>query len=521
MAHSEVELPPDPARTIEGLRDTGYTVETALADIVDNSISAGATVVKVGIAIEPDGAKVVYVADNGSGMSEDGLLTAMTYGSPPRPDPKSLGKFGLGLKTASTAICRQLTVTTRQDSGTPHAAQWDLDYVATKGSWLLRRPDPDQWDAAVLNQISPGGSGTVVTWRKVDRLMKDYENPTGVHAQRALSKIVDGVIQHFSVVYGKFLNANPSSVGATSISINGQLVEPWDPLGLEIGADVILEEPYEVEIDDEQVAQFRIRASVLPPRSELSEAEQRAARISADTAGFYVYREDRCIAAGGWLDMYKVEPHSSLCRIEFTFGHELDEAFQIDIKKSRIEMLEDLWKEVQRAIAPARAEAVERYRKNRVKRTVETSSGRHDPSSKIIDRNASAISGTTAHPLDDETAEVQNSHGSIRLKLRSLKPKPMQARVEAVDSVADGLLYEASLSSGERVVLLNAGHPLYSRCYAEEGVSQQAVDILLWALVEAEVSVVTESDRQTLKNLRYEVSRITRSLAEHLPDMAN
>ena len=123
-------LPPQAARTIEGLRDTGYESSDALEDIVDNSIAAGATEVLIRVWMSPTGEPFVTVSDNGHGMDEAGLINAMTYGSAARQDRASLGKFGLGLKTASTAMCRQLTVVTRgKHGGTPHAATWDLDFV--------------------------------------------------------------------------------------------------------------------------------------------------------------------------------------------------------------------------------------------------------------------------------------------------------------------------------------------------------------------------------------------------------
>ena len=103
------ELPPDPARLVEGLRDTGYQVNTAVADIIDNSIAADATHVEVEFKLRYDGALMLRIWDDGTGMEPDVLIKAMRYGAPARPSKASLGKFGLGMKTASTAFCRRLT----------------------------------------------------------------------------------------------------------------------------------------------------------------------------------------------------------------------------------------------------------------------------------------------------------------------------------------------------------------------------------------------------------------------------
>ena len=129
MSKEEVEeiiLEPDPSRIMEGLRDTGYDFNTAMADIVDNSIAADAKVVKVKIDLKPDNTITVYVADNGVGMDMDGLKNAMKYGSTKRIDPSSLGKFGLGLKTASTAFCRCLSVLSKNNTSEYHKVQWDF-----------------------------------------------------------------------------------------------------------------------------------------------------------------------------------------------------------------------------------------------------------------------------------------------------------------------------------------------------------------------------------------------------------
>ena len=121
---------PDAPRLIYGLRDTGYNFNTAAADIIDNSIAANATEVNVRIEMTPDGRKFVHFGDNGHGMDEDGLFDAMRYGAPARANKASLGKFGLGLKTASSSICLKFTVITRlSPDDTFSKLAWDLQHV--------------------------------------------------------------------------------------------------------------------------------------------------------------------------------------------------------------------------------------------------------------------------------------------------------------------------------------------------------------------------------------------------------
>src|SRR4051794_4416782 len=133
---STIEVPPDVARITEGLRDTGYDFNTAVADIIDNSIAAEATVVDVRLAADFGGSLLLSVTDNGEGMDRDALVNAMKYGSKRRPHAKSLGKFGLGLKTASTAFCKRLSVISRAVGNSPPLrATWDLEDIAAVNSW--------------------------------------------------------------------------------------------------------------------------------------------------------------------------------------------------------------------------------------------------------------------------------------------------------------------------------------------------------------------------------------------------
>ena len=102
----KIIVEPDPKRMIEGLRDTGYSFNTAVADLIDNSIAAEARNIKIWVRMDYVGNIKLLIADDGIGMTRDELISAMKYGSPARPNPRSLGKFGLGMKTASTAFCQ-------------------------------------------------------------------------------------------------------------------------------------------------------------------------------------------------------------------------------------------------------------------------------------------------------------------------------------------------------------------------------------------------------------------------------
>ena len=521
-----VILPPQAARTIEGLRDTGYEPADALEDIVDNSIAANATEIVIGVWMTPSGEPLVTVADNGHGMDEADLINAMTYGSAARPNPASLGKFGLGLKTASTAMCRQLTVVTREeDGGSPHAATWDLDYVQERNEWLLQRPDPTSEQLEYLDEAARGGSGTLVIWSKVDRLIRDYANPAGNAAQNALRRRIEEFRNSLALTYLRFLRGD-SPHQKVRITLNGEEVEPWDPFDSGFGTEVLLDREFPVEIrngDNTTEASFRLRAFALPPRSELTSDQRDRAQILTANQGFYVFREGRLLAHGTWLGLRSVEPHLNLCRIDLSFDHKLDDAFQIDIKKSRILLQRDLQQSLRQLVQPATAEAEERYRKNQRTVAVTTQGGLHSTSNKIIGQNLDRLVTTTVTPDGAGQAKVQNSRGVTTIAISIVDSDTPGPHVVVQDSLEDGLLWRPTMASGEHAVAINAGHPFYRRVYlanSANGTAIQGMNFLLWGLCQAEWAVMTEDEKEHMDAVRREVSRVARVLANELPDVA-
>lgn len=520
-----VVLPPQAARTIEGLRDTGYESSDALEDIVDNSIAAGATEILIRVWMNLAGEPLVTVSDNGQGMDEAGLINAMTYGSAARQNRASLGKFGLGLKTASTAMCRQFSVVTRGGDGGPaNAATWDLDFVQERNQWLLQRPDPTPEQVELLDEVAAGGSGTLVVWNKVDRLINDYVEPAGRPAQRALERRIEEFRASLALTYLRFLRGD-SPHQKVRIALNDEDVEPWDPFGEGFGAEVLLNREIPVQIrssDAETDASFSLRAFALPPRSELTKDQQDEARISTTNQGFYVFREGRLLAHGTWLGLRSVEPHFNLSRIEFSFDHQLDDAFQIDIKKSRIHLQRDLQDSLRRLVQPAIREAETRYRKNQRTVAVTTQGDLHTTSNKIINKQKDRLISATVTPDGPGQATVQNSRGQTTVSIAVADDQTPGPHIVVQESLDDGLLWTPTIVSGEQAVAINAGHPFYRRVYLanrENGTAIQGMNFLLWGLCEAEWAVITEDEKEHMDAVRREVSRVARLLANELPDV--
>lgn len=526
MSDTKVLLP-DPARMIEGLRDTGYEFVTAVADIIDNSIAAEATVVDVRIDMDYRGNVRVCIADNGIGMDRNDLLNAMKYGSQRRDNPASLGKFGLGLKTASTAFCRRLSVLTRPDGDSPVLqATWDLDFVVAASEWKLQLPAPDADSLAILDEVAPEQAGTVVIWDKIDRIFsREYRDPAGTHARNALGRQKNKLSDHIGMVYQRFLDSTDDRARNIEIRLDGDVIEPWNPYceGL---STLVAEEVQTVELENGKEASFHVRAFILPRREEFPDDRSATrARITNDRQGIYIYREQRLIHDADWLNMFQKEPHVSLLRVEFSFLHDLDDAFHVDIKKSRIRLNAELWNWLRDEFLPApRRAAQQRYRKGRKKNIQEKAKGAHVSSNRSIAAKESELETANVNVLNPVSGDVEvtNPKGTIRLKLKvSSALIPGQCFVEPVDSIDDGMLWEPCIIDGHKAVRINSGHPYYHKVYVPNlasGVTVQGMDSLLWALCLAELGTINEATARYFSELRFEVSRLLRRLVDDLPD---
>lgn len=524
LTTSEI-LPPDPERIVEGLRDTGYEFTTAVADLVDNSIAAAATQVDIRLRMDFNGELIVMVGDNGHGMNRADLLNAMKYGSKRRADPSSLGKFGLGLKTASTAFCRSLSVVSRlSGSAIPLKATWDLDHISKNG-WELLLSTPPPPEIALLNEVAPNSSGTLVVWEKVDRLLREYSKPDGKAAKKALKRFEEALTFHVRMVFQRFLDPQDSREATVGIRINGVVISPWDPFALAESGKAIAEKTMTVNIGDDKTAFFTIRAYVLPRKEEFTDTDRfKDARLSNDMQGIYVYRENRLIHGPDWLGLFRKEPHLTLSRIELSFNHELDDAFQVDIKKSRILLDHALHDWLEKFLQGPRRTAQERYRKGVQATVTGTAALLHQGSNTSIHSVAGTMVSATVQSVDGNSGNVtiQNKNGTTRLKLQILEPSQNgQLHVQTSDSLNDGMLWEPAFIEGNQAVRINTSHPYYHKVYVPNrlsGVTVQGLDSLLWAMCVAELGNVNEANKRSFEEMRYEVSRSLRKLVDDLPD---
>lgn len=523
---------PDAARLIFGLRDTGYNVKTAAADVIDNSIAANADQIKVEIELRQNGRKLVYFGDNGDGMDAQGVHRAMRYGAPERENKESLGKFGLGLKTASSSVCLRFTVISRKDP-TEQLAKltWDLEHVAAERKWeMLQESVSHDEEEAFANLC--GHKGTLIIWEKCDRILtKDYE-PGSSKEKNAIKNLASSLSAHLSLVYHRFLDKSDHRERNIQITVNEIPVEYWNPFYPQRSEQVLPEKQQKliVELPDGSEEVANIRAWILPHRSEMTKSEESLyARISNKAQGFYVYREGRLIQDGSWLEVFGApEPHTSLLRIEFDFDHLLDDAFRIDVKKSRILFHPDLAEALTSLLQPIYREAGRRYR--RQTRELHNAQGiDHSSANKnIADTTGASKPKVTSVDPATQSAVVSNNMGA-KIKLKhpvQSNVSPNSIYVDAVEEITTGELWQPAFrSAGETgyapAVLLNKHHDFYQKIYqraAANGYAVEGMDLLLWAFAVAEQNNTNDEMAPIFEDIRTEISNNLRKLLRNVPD---
>ena len=360
------DVSPSAARLTGSLRDIGYDFASAVADVVDNSVAAGAT--RVEILIEHDGADSrVFIADDGAGMNSSGLLEALRFGTRRQYRRGDLGRYGLGLKTASLSQCRVLSVVSRSSKSTVRtcARSLDLGLIDEWDQWVI--VDPGNREPAVqrARQWLAEGPGTVVIWQVLDRVLPE-KRPEGGWARRRLDTLAEKTADHLGMVFHRFIDGagdRPQVV----ITVNGQKVRAWDPFAQDETSTIELPlQRLEVESPG-STGVVTLRRFVLPARDRFSSSAE-FERLSGPLnwnrqQGLYVYRANRLVQWGGWAGIRGIDEHTKLARASVEFDTDLDTAFNINVAKMRVTLPAQLRQLIEPAVNELCVAADDAYRK--------------------------------------------------------------------------------------------------------------------------------------------------------------
>ncbi|KWZ65736.1 ATP-binding protein [Bacillus altitudinis] len=399
---------PSAAPVIQALRSIGYNASTAIADLVDNSLDAKASTIKVNFTYnDTDG--MITINDNGLGMTEYMLQIAMNIGS---KDPRErrraneLGRFGMGLKTASFSLGKRLSVLTKKD-GVYFERCWDLDHVSECNEWQLFTKIPEEIKLQ-LDDIK-GENGTIVCIDKLDRFM-------GVGRKRKLKETsfynkVSRINRHLEFVFHSILEKKE-----VSLFINGKEIDPWDPF-MRSHPNTLEGEMQILKINDNRI---KVQYFILPHASHLTESEYKKAggyKGWRDHQGLYIYRENRLLYFGDWMGLFPKDAASQLARVRIDLPNSADSDWQVDIKKSGINLPEDAKRRLETISSIARKVSRDIFyfrtqsgpRNPSIKGSLNTweQSGNEGGPQFILNRNHPILS-ELLKSLDDEHAKLLN-----------------------------------------------------------------------------------------------------------------
>lgn len=441
---------PNPRNLIHALRDIGYSLETALADIIDNSITANADTVSIYANFNLNNSYIAII-DNGDGMDEAALNAAMQLGSfdPLMSRKKTdLGRFGLGLKTASFSQADKLTVISKQNRNVLGRC-WDLDHVSKTERWeliVLDRQDINKYEESELLR----SSGTIVIWENLYRLIDTNSRRS---PEEVFWEHIDAAREHLGLVFHRYLAGEPG-IRKLSIKINNDPVIPYNPFE---GAG----KPF----PEENFHDIRMQAYLLPHHSKTSrEQYQKLAGQEGylKSQGFYVYRNARLLVYGTWFRLLRQSEATRLARVQIDLPNSEDFEWSIDVKKSQ-------------AVPP---EAI----KQQLKRTIERITSQ---STKVYTKRGKKISSGIV-PMWQE----YHSHGNKSYKINTENP--------VIQTLIDSLENDQKTMLNDIFELIENGLPI-DTIYADmmqepEKIKQDEIDIELlrksaftyWDLMEQE-----------------------------------
>lgn len=361
---------PNPEFLIKSIAEQGYSLETALADLMDNSITANASRIEVLTNIDQE-PFVLFLSDNGDGMSKESLKRNMQFPSKSPEDSREsndLGRFGLGLKTASFSQTRAFTVLSRKKGTSLFSGlTWDVKHLKDTGRWEIIINSEDEISSIIdkyndisnshLNSSSDFIPNTIIVWRGLYK----FENFLDVkNKQDALKEeITNTTSEYLSIVFHKFMERE---INRLDIRINNTMVKPFNPFPIE-NSNLRALEPLQKEFGKDIV---KIQGFVLPNTS-IKETKENSNpwtpqnKSLMDMEGLYIYRADRLILFGGWNGLIKKMPRLQLGRLKIDIGNKVDHLFHLNVAKSQINIPHDLKNSFLRAIVDLKTEAQKEY----------------------------------------------------------------------------------------------------------------------------------------------------------------
>ena len=501
---------PNPGRLIESLRCLGYDNYVAIADLVDNCIDAEANLVRIKVWQERGDFRIA-IGDNGSGMDKDTLDEALKLGSLTVKNPVSdLGKFGMGLVTASLSLARKTTVISKM-SGKFCTSISDIDEVISRNRFCKYLDESTDEEIEIFNTFVPDAqAGTLVLLDKCDGI----KNLHTTNFANTLKK-------HLGRVHRHFLRAN------LKVTVNGQEIEAVDPLELDNSdTEIFSDEVYPVKINlngSSRVENVHVKITLI---SENAAAGERDITLSLKNQGFYVLRNNREIIAASTLDAFSKHNDFNRMRGEVFLSGEIDSVVGIDFTKRDI-VLDQSFKDQLVMYLKGQCTTIKRREssKSRVKESDEVVE-LHEQAQKAIDQKSKLLI-TPSAPKEKRTPRQKKSphiqgeggnEGSILMRQNFRKTQPgnvHRCRFQYAKLGSNGQIYECDLEGRIVVITWNIDHPFYQRFVLDQrsdGRLVTAVDYLIFSMASAELTLLNDDNIDLLNSLKSIISSNTRTL---------
>lgn len=333
-------LKPEAKTLLHGIRAIGYDFATAVSDIIDNSISADATKIDIDSNPYQDEA-FLAILDNGCGMGREELKNALRLGSNRDDvidDAFQLGRFGLGLKSASFSQCKRLTVASKKTNRI-NALRYDLDQITSENEWVINELSDEELESLPnIDILKSYDSGTLVIWEKFDKVEISAGN-----FERSFRNLVDVTKKQVEMTFFRFWDD-------IEFDFNGSRIEKRDPF-LKSNPKTQKARPANIPCGDYIV---HVQPYALPHSNILTNEDKKLLGNTDDleeNQGFYVFRNKRLIIKGSWLRMGIKRELNKLARIQIDIPSGLDEEWSLDVKKSTAKIPDKIKQNMEVAIS--------------------------------------------------------------------------------------------------------------------------------------------------------------------------
>ncbi|MDC0133858.1 ATP-binding protein [Acidimicrobiia bacterium] len=423
MSTAYEDVTPSPVDLIRSIAEQGYTLQASLADLVDNSISANATAIDILVCAEREPFKV-FIADNGVGMSEHELSAAMRLPSQSPLDQRrtnDLGRFGLGMKTASFAQTRRFTVLSKKAGEQKYSGRtWDLS-VLEQGEWKIVVNSRDEITKLLSkyreesrsrdNELAGFEANTLVIW---DGLHKFEEFISEQDRESTLNKEIKEVTAgYLSIVFHRFIERSKHSV---RLRLNNVVLPPFNPFPIE-EKDLREIEPLRRSYNNDTIS---VTGYILPSRaiSESRGASKWTTKHLSliDMEGMYIYRSDRLISFGGWSSLAKKTARHNLARLRVDIGNNSDLHLHLNVAKSQFKIPDDLRPRIASYIKDLKEEAYKEYHNRSVRRPADPLGDQQDFLKLVPTSNGSVFEINHNFPLYKLATKGITKHQKTSMK---------------------------------------------------------------------------------------------------------